>query len=1393
MSAPEDVPAPPETAAEARRRRSAPPKVIVGVCVVLFLLLGALLLTARYGVVSPQGRLLLEARASGLKIGRLGRLKIEGLGGDVWRDFTVRRLTIADEKGVWLEARGVRMNWRYGDLLWRRFNADDIRIDRMRLIRRPTLSPKGKSRGLPVSFHIERMSARVEMEPAFSYRRGVYDVAANLDMERGTAGRRTGAVSAASLLHAGDRLDLRFQLGQGRPMLVTADAREALGGALAGALGLPADRPFLLTARAEGEGGRGRFEAIARSGHERPLWTKGAWNRGGGQAAGVVRLDASRLTAPYVRRLGPEVAFAAGSRRAPGGFYAVDARLSSDNLNARARGFADLARRRPGEQGVAISARAGSLSRITGGPGVGPTSVSGVLRGGRADWRFQGDISAERIALSGYGLARVSGPLTVSRRRGDLAVQARFIGAGGAGRGLAAALLGARPAADLEAQRLADGRLSLKSLDVTGAGLRVQASGGRSLLGGLSFKGRAQLSNLAAARAGASGSLDAGWSASQAGVGRPWTLALDAKGSRFASGFSELDRLLGPQPRLAGRAAIEGRKVSVSQARLDGAAAGVTGAGVLESSGGLSFKLDWTADGPFRAGPVEITGRTRGTGALGGSLGSPKADLIADFDVIDLPRLPLKNARVTLSFVRRPDGSSGMFTLAAASEYGPARARSDFRFPRGGVDLTGLAVDAGGVKAAGSLALRRRTPSAADLKLAIGPGAFLSAGAATGALRIVDVAGGPRVDLDLTAEGAVLRGSNLLIRKANVDAQGPLSRLPYRLNAEGTRAGAPWSLQGSGALAQARPGYELAFAGAGRAGGRAFRTEEPALIRFGGPERSARLRLAAADGGRVELDGRLGANGAEVQARVAQLGLGALNEDLAGRFDAQLRLSGRGARLEGLLDARLDGARGRGSPEAAGLNGVLKARLADSSISLDFDASNREGLKADAELVLPAEASAAPFRIAVARTRPMHGRFSADGEVRPLWDLLVGGERSLAGHVTTQGVLAGALAAPKVAGDAAVDGGRFEDGATGLVLRDVALRARFENTAIEVLRASGADGRGGTVAGQGRINLARQGVSSFRLDLKGFRLIDNDQATASATGAVTIDRAASGQVRLSGALNVDRADVAADPPTPSGVVAMEVVERNRPPTLDIAAPPVRRGAGWALDVTLKAPRRVYLRGRGLDLEVSLDAHVAGSTARPQLTGTARIVRGDYDFAGKRFIFDDKGVVYLSTRPQEIRLDLTAAREDPALTAVVRIRGTAAKPDVTLTSSPVLPNDEVLSQVLFGRSASQLSPLEAAQLASALSALAGGGGFDLIGGLRNFAGLDRLALGGGDASGVTVSGGKYLSDNVYLEITGGGREGPSAQVEWRISRRLSLLSRLAGQRDARLAVRWRRDY
>jgi translocation and assembly module TamB len=423
----------------------------------------------------------------------------------------------------------------------------------------------------------------------------------------------------------------------------------------------------------------------------------------------------------------------------------------------------------------------------------------------------------------------------------------------------------------------------------------------------------------------------------------------------------------------------------------------------------------------------------------------------------------------------------------------------------------------------------------------------------------------------------------------------------------------------------------------------------------------------------------------------------------------------------------------------------------------------------------------------------MHGDFAANGEIGPLWDLAVGGDRTLTGRVHVAASLAGTLADPRPGGVAELSGGAFSDAGSGLKLVNVGLDARLEQDSVDVVRFVASDGSNGALDGSGRFSTERGGASSFHLSLKKFRLLDNDYATALASGDALISRGGDGEVKVAGALSIDRADIASNPPFPTGVTPMDVVEIHRQPGVGgrLQASTARTPA-VALDVTLKAARGIMRKGRGLDAELSLDAHVGGTTAAPQLTGSARVVRGVYDLAGKRFQFDTSGAVYLASDPADIRLDLTATREDPTLTAVVHIEGVATRPRIVLSSTPQLPTDEILSQVLFGTSASQLSPTGAAEVASAITSLGCGGGLDVTANLRAFAHLDRLAF-GGDTPGAIVSGGKNLTKNVYIELAGGAN-GPSGSVEWRPQKNLSVISRLAGPGgDSQISVRWRKDY
>ena len=319
---------------------------------------------------------------------------------------------------------------------------------------------------------------------------------------------------------------------------------------------------------------------------------------------------------------------------------------------------------------------------------------------------------------------------------------------------------------------------------------------------------------------GASGSVLLTGSAQKSRVETPWRVSFDARGDQLALGVAELDRLLGAKPTLKAEASWQAGRLSVARSSLKGAAAEAELAGVMEASGALAFKSDWSANGPFRAGPVEITGRAKGTGSVGGTLLAPRLDLLADIEQIDLPRLSLKGGRLALVFQGRPDGSNGSVSIVANSDYGPATARSDFRFSPGGVDLMDLNVDAGGAKARGSLSLRSRAPSAVDLTVDVGPGAFLDAGRVTGMTKVLNQNGGLRAVMSLGAENLRARGSSISVRSAQLTADGPLDQLPYTLTARGASGQGAWTIKGRGQLQDLSSRYEITLDGQGTLGNR---------------------------------------------------------------------------------------------------------------------------------------------------------------------------------------------------------------------------------------------------------------------------------------------------------------------------------------------------------------------------------------------------------------------------------------------------------------------------------------------------------------------------------------------------------------------------------------------
>ncbi|MFD2578633.1 translocation/assembly module TamB domain-containing protein [Novosphingobium colocasiae] len=159
--------------------------------------------------------------------------------------------------------------------------------------------------------------------------------------------------------------------------------------------------------------------------------------------------------------------------------------------------------------------------------------------------------------------------------------------------------------------------------------------------------------------------------------------------------------------------------------------------------------------------------------------------------------------------------------------------------------------------------------------------------------------------------------------------------------------------------------------------------------------------------------------------------------------------------------------------------------------------------------------------------------------------------------------------------------------------------------------------------------------------------------------------------------------------------------------------------------------------------------------------------------------------------------ITATETIDDIDVTVDVGGRSSNPQITFTSSPSMPNDEVLSRILFGSSVENLTPLQAVQLAASLNSLRGsGGGLNPLGKLRAASGIDRLRILGPDEAtgrGTAVAAGQYLTDDIYVELITDARGFTATQLEVSVTKWLSVLSQAGGSGVNSVNVRIKKDY
>jgi translocation and assembly module TamB len=408
--------------------------------------------------------------------------------------------------------------------------------------------------------------------------------------------------------------------------------------------------------------------------------------------------------------------------------------------------------------------------------------------------------------------------------------------------------------------------------------------------------------------------------------------------------------------------------------------------------------------------------------------------------------------------------------------------------------------------------------------------------------------------------------------------------------------------------------------------------------------------------------------------------------------------------------------------------------------------------------------------------------------------LSVTGDRAR-GAMSVSALITGTRAAPRIAGTGKIANGLFRSAASGFELRDFTADFVGSERHVAVNSIAGKAANGGAITGRGEISLDPANNYPMNISVKAndAQLVSTELTTVIADVDARMVGGLTANGSITGTADVELWEIRLPQRLSRPLTPIRVKHVNAPPDIAATLPqePAEEEAQSSitigLDITVHAPRRVHVRGQGITAEFGGQVKASGSVDRPEINGRFDLRRGTVELLSQRLALT-RGRITFAGDVVPI-LDIVAEARKSDVTASIGVKGRATTPEISLTSTPTLPQDEIMSRILFDKSTQQLSAFEAVQLAGAIARLSGlASGPGILDRLRTSLGIDSLGAVTDTAGGTAVSAGSYVGSGVYLGfVQGTDTTAGRATVDVDLTDDIKLRGEAGPSGDTRLGV------
>jgi len=1374
-------------------------RLLRGIGIILLGLIG-LFLVALWSIDTQPGHRLIADHIGKMRPSSGLRIKIGRIEGSIWRQATLRDVRLYDLKGQFFEAPEIRLDWYPFAWAHNKLDINSVSAPLLMLDRLPKLKTKPGGPILPgFDIHIGSLRVdRLKLGKAVAGHAEAVRLAARADIH----GRRA-MIQARAFSTARDRVMIDLDAEPDGDRFKLAGLVEGpANGVIAGLAGVRSSLSLRVGGHgtwhawdgsAQGSLGGKKIAALGLGVRD------GRYSLGGSLAPSLLlQGKLQRLTAPGIKVLG---AATLADRRLTGHLN-----LASPALQFAAAGTVDL--------GLGAFSHLSLDAKLLKPPALFPNMTGrdvhlhALLDGAYGGFAFKYALASPHVAFdaTGFDNIRATGeghwshaPVSLPIRLQAQQVTGIGTVAGGILHNLAVAGV-----LKIDAKTLVGQDLSLGSDKLKGKlQLRIDLVSGRydiALIGGLARYlipglGIVDVTTKVTVLPGPNG-----LGTVVAGTGQ-------AIVRRFDNAF--LASLAGGNPRIDTRLVRTPDGVlHFSNTVLTGPAIRITGAGMRRRDGTFQFQGTGTQTsyGPFKI-------------ALDGMIDHPKVQLL-----LDHPVAALGLTQVALNLDPVPEGFR--FHAQGGSAAGPFQANGLIRTAPGqptAIEVADIAV----------------TGTHAKGRLVSGPGGFtgrldLAGGGIGGSIGFAPQGALQRVEPHLTLTGATIATAQpLTVRRGRVD--GAILLDPAGATIDGTlrmvglshgsmtlaRLGAEAHLKGGdGTIAltaagtsrrafdlqaniRLTPGH-MTINGTGNVEGKPLTLSGPVELTMTDSEWALSPTRLEYAGGNATISGRFARGVVNIDAGLEHMPLTVL--DL---FNAKLGLGGYASGR--FTFHHIVGTSPTGRIDVA-VRGLTRSGLVLSSQPVDLGlaavltpngAAGRAVVVSNGNIIGRGQAKLAPLPpgddiISRLIKAPLFAQLRYAGRADTLWRLIGVETIDLSGPLSVAADIGGTPENPQISGRLSTDGARIESAVTGTVIDGIKARGNFNGSQLVIDEMSGRAGSGGSVTGRGSFTFgAGKGLGiDLAIQAQNAVLLNRDDIGATVDGPLTL-KSDGRSGTIAGDVRIERGHFRLGSAAAAAVPRLKVVELNRPEDADDDFAPI---VPWTLDLKAHAPSRLMVTGLGLDSEWRADLVIKGAVDNPAISGRADLVRGGYQFAGRRFNLDRGMIRFTGEAPPDPVLDITALADIQGLSASIHVTGTGLHPDINFQSTPALPEDELLSRLLFGTSITNLSAPEALQLAAAVASLRGGSGgglnLDPINAVRRAVHLDRLRILPADVTTgmkTAVAAGKNIGRRTYVELITDGAGYSATSVEFRITRWLSVLGTISTIGRESTNLRISKDY